>query len=159
MKMPYRKQTIYLETSIISAYFDLKKQNLKRKRITQEFWKKTLPKYSVVISDVVFAELEDTKDANYRIRFLEFVRLFKRLNSTTKISNLSQKYIKTGVMPKNKIADATHLALAVINKIDYLASWNQKHITSPQQRQKIFTLHKKLKLHLPIIATPDDFLE
>ncbi|MFH1392470.1 MAG: hypothetical protein ABIG90_02190 [bacterium] len=52
------KELIYLETSVISAYFDFKKQDPERKKITRKFFDEELPKFQVLISEVVIAELQ-----------------------------------------------------------------------------------------------------
>lgn len=157
--MPKKKESIYLETSVISAYFDFKKQDIARKKATRKFWKEVLPKYNAIISEVVFGELEGTPDKEQRIRFLRFIESLRRIKPTSAVAKLSNKYLAADLVPKAKIADATHLAIATISRIDYLVSWNQKHLTSPSQRKRIFVFNKRLKLYIPIIATPDDFFE
>lgn len=71
------KPKIYLETSVISAYFDFKKQDLTRKEETRYFFKKILPEYQVFISEAVLAELGNTPKTKERQQFLKFAQPFK----------------------------------------------------------------------------------
>ncbi|MBM4401835.1 MAG: hypothetical protein FJ044_01160 [Candidatus Cloacimonetes bacterium] len=64
-----------------------------------------------------------------------------------------------GIIPKSKIADAIHLAVATVNGIDYLVSWNVRHLTRPVKRKQIAEFNSKLGIYVPVISTPDDFLE
>lgn len=156
--MAVQKQTIYLETSIISAYFDFKEQDAERKLITRNFWKEIVPSYTVKISAIVVAELEDTPEVHFRKPFLQFVESIDTLSVSPSVMKLAQQYVAECLIPKNKLADASHLAVATVHKIDYLVSWNQKHITAPLQRKKIITFHGKRGLYIPTVTTPNDFL-
>ena len=100
--MPKKKESIYLETSVISAYFDFKKQDSERQEITKKFWKEILPKYEVMISEVVFGELGDASDKKQRIEFLKFAASLRRIKPSQAATKLSDKYLATGLVPKTK---------------------------------------------------------
>jgi hypothetical protein len=61
-EMKTDKEKIYLETSVISAYFDFKKQDYKLKRITRKFWRDVMNKFEMIISDVIITELNEITD-------------------------------------------------------------------------------------------------
>jgi len=154
--MPSKKQTIYLETSVISAYFDFKKQDAERKKITKKFWRENLLKFDVIISDVVIVELG--KQEERAKEFLNVVAGFRRVEETKRSIRLSKLYLQHGIVRKTKPLDASHLALATDYKVDFLVSWNYKDFVSPEQRRKITEFNKKRKLSTPTIVTPYDFV-
>jgi len=53
-----------------------------------------------------------------------------KVELTDEVRNLAQKYIDENVVGKTSIADCQHIALATINNVDVLASWNFKHIVN-----------------------------
>ncbi len=55
-----KKETLYLDTSVISAYYD--ERAAERQEATVKFWKDVLPHYKVFVSEVALNELEDTKN-------------------------------------------------------------------------------------------------
>lgn len=57
-----KKETLYLDTSVISAYHDAR--ITERQEATLKFWEDILPRYKVFVSEVTVNELEDTKDGD-----------------------------------------------------------------------------------------------
>ena len=153
------KEIIYLETSVISAYFGFKRQDVERKEITIHFWKEIIPNYDLVISDLVAAELSKVTDLQNREKLLSKARGIKRLRISSKVENLSKEYINFKIIPKSKLEDAIHLAIATVNDVDYLVSWNYRHLVGAVQRKKIIEFNEKFGLSIPSISTPNDFLE
>jgi len=153
------KQTMYIETTVVSAYFDFKQQDEVRKRITREFWKQILPKYAPVISDIVFVELRRMADENQAEQLIGLIAPIKELPTDKRIEDLAESYIEQGIISKNKLEDALHLAEATMHKVDFLVSWNYKDLVRATQRRKISEFHEKRKLPLPTIATPLEFFE
>jgi phosphosulfolactate synthase (CoM biosynthesis protein A) len=83
-----------------------------------------------VISDVLREELKDAPEhvrnllSNYSDKYFEAVAL------TDETKELADKYIAEKVVGKTSLNDCRHIALATINKVDVLASWNFKHIVN-----------------------------
>lgn len=152
------KQKIYLETSVISLYFDFKNQDPIGKAITREFWQDVLPKYENFISPIVIRELTTAKDPKWRRQFLELAETLDSLDLTSEIEELATKYVKSNLFPEKKRPDALHIAVASTNKIDFLASWNQEHITRAHRKKLIqdFNIHKGV--FVPAIVTPEELL-
>lgn len=155
--MPKKKESIYLETSVISAYFDFWGKNPQQKRETQEFWREILPKYEPIISRITLTELEEAKE-NWKQRYLKLVNGIKITESCEKAEKLAISYIKNGIIPKSKADDAAHLAISVINKIDFFLTWNMQHFLRPHKLKQIADFNKSNNLHLPILTKPIDFL-
>lgn len=135
--MAKTKSKIYLETSVISAYFDFKKQDQTRKDETRHFFKKILPLYQVFISEAVLAELGNTPKIKERQQFLKFSQPFKRLELTPRVIQLAQGYLDQQIVPQAKIFDAYHLAITTFNQIDFLVSWNYNHIANIAVEERV----------------------
>ena len=126
-----RKIKIYLDTSVISAKFD--DRNPDRKELTENFFV-IIDQYDPYISRITIAEIENTPDATLKSKMQECVKGFNVLDISEAIENLAQQYVKGGAVPKKYQEDAYHIAFAVINEIDYLLSWNFKHVVKQKTR-------------------------
>ena len=72
--------------------------------------------------------------------------------------DLAGKYLKTLPLPANAGADALHLALAVVNGMDYLLTWNCRHIARGSVKRALPAVNDKLGYDTPTICTPEELL-
>ncbi len=126
-----RKIKIYLDTSVISAkFYD---RNPDRKELTENFFV-IIGQYDPSISRITIAEIENTPDDALKSKMKDGVKGFYVLEISDAIENLAQQYVKDGAIPKKYQEDAYHIAFAVINEVDYLLSWNFKHVVKQKTR-------------------------
>ena len=127
-------------------------------RITQDWWKIAPQHYTLVTSEVVFAEIArgDPNAARQRIALLEGIVLLK---SSTKTQKLAKSLVHVGVIPPKAIDDASHIAIAAINQIDYLATWNLRHIANETKLPEIRRVLAAWDYHAPKICTPATLME
>ncbi|MBU4331891.1 PIN domain-containing protein [Patescibacteria group bacterium] len=156
--MPKAKQTIYLETSVISAYFDFWKKSPLQKRETRKFWKIVLPDYEPVTSTLTIIELERAR-REWRNEYLKLIQNIRILNFSPKVSRLAERYIKERIIPKSKADDAGHLAIAVTHEIDFFLTWNMQHFLRPNKMKQIINFNRTNSLYIPTLVNPNDFLE
>ncbi len=72
---------------------------------------------------------------------------------------LAEDLVSKGALPRKAAEDAIHIAVAVVNGLDYLITWNCKHIANARMRDKIEHVCRA-KGHEPvIICTPEELLE
>lgn len=123
------KQRIYLDTSVFGGYFD------------EEFSEHTIPLfnrirngefillYSTVTEDELEHAPEKVKDLvkNLKTEFTGF------LETTGEAVDLATEYIAAKVVGQTSFADCLHIALATINRADFLVSWNFRHIVNMQR--------------------------
>ncbi len=136
---------IYVDTSVIGGCFDKEFEKYSN-QLFEEFrsWKKRL-----VISDLVLFELEGAPESVKEVLNkvpednIEYVFL-----SEESIS-LGNAYLKEGVIVENSLSDARHLAIATIERVDVLVSWNFKHIVNLGRIHLINSVN--LKLGYPIL--------
>lgn len=112
---------VYLDTSVISALFD--ERNPERKSLTEIFF-----------NGIEEFEIEQTPDTELQDKMKNAVAQFRVLSSTEDAEWLGKEYITYGAVPEKYAEDAYHIAIAVINEIDFLLSWNFKHCKKKNQR-------------------------
>ncbi|MFH1824275.1 MAG: type II toxin-antitoxin system VapC family toxin [Candidatus Firestonebacteria bacterium] len=152
-----KKETLYLDTSISSAYYD---ERVKwRLEYTREWWRDELPKYDVFISEVVIAEIKGTEESRRRTELLELVREFGELKLSPEIEEIAKGYVNQRVIPQTHFLDALHIALASFHKIDFLITWNCEHLAEAHRRRRIRLFNASAGLFVPEIVTPMEFVE
>lgn len=130
-----KKETLYLDTSVPSAYHDDRAKE--RKEATIKFWKEVLPLYQVYISEITVKELEATKNELLRRNFKKLIKGFKILKINKKIGDLARGYIEKGIFPERYIDDALHVAIASFYHVSYLISWNFEHLVKVRTRRLV----------------------
>lgn len=154
-----KKQTIYLETSVISAYFDFWESNQQQKKETRLLWKILPSKFKLYISDVNLVEIENIKNLNWKSQIKKLIQEMDNLSMTDQIKTLANDYTHQGIIPQSKFNDALHLAAAVLYQMDYLLTWNFRHLSRPYQKSKVFAFNQMHKLHIPIIIEPTELIK
>lgn len=147
-----KKLKIYLDTSVPNAYFDEK--NVVRKEVTRNFWGK-LTGYEVFISDVVIKEIDDIKDEEKRKALRGLIGGCNTLTSyNEEVRNLAKEYIVRGVIPLKYIEDAIHVAIASVNSLDVLVSWNFEHIVKLKTKREVNAINVVLGYNQIEIVEP-----
>ena len=141
---------IYIDTSVIGGCVDKAFQNASRQLID----KFKQGEMIVVISELTTLEL---KDAPQEVR--NVVREIPEENIeyaelTEEAVNLAGKYIAEGVIGKGKLVDAEHIAIATINRVDVLVSWNFRHIVNLQKIRGYNSVNLKYDYPLLEIRSP-----
>ncbi|MBI5324178.1 MAG: hypothetical protein HZB41_02675 [Ignavibacteriae bacterium] len=141
------KLKIYLDTSIINFLFA---DDAPEKRdVTIDFFENFIKKetYDVYISIFVVQEINATKDlikrkklldviSDYQMKFIEPVEM-------DEIQNLSDKYIEESIIPEKNYFDAYHVAISTINEMNYLVSWNFRHLANIMKEKMIQSVNIK----------------
>ena len=146
---------IYLDTSVISALFD--DRNPERKSLTKDFFCE-IKNYDVYISKITILEIERTLDLELRKNMITIISKFNTLDLTDRIDNLGNEYINYGAVPKSYQEDAYHIAVAVINEMDYILSWNFRHIVRKKTKDIVRMVNTLNKLKYIEIITPAELL-
>ncbi len=127
---------IYLDTSVISALFD--ERTPERKFATEQAWLKLNDKEisGVYISELVLEELQRTAEP-LKNSLLSAVSNFNVLPATEDAKRLAGIYIKHGIFPEKYFDDALHVAIAALNEIGILLSWNFTHLVKLKTRRMV----------------------
>lgn len=151
--------SVYVETSIISYLTSRASRNLisaARQQLTQVWWDNRL-KYDLYISEVVSRECAagDPDSARKRLDAIDGLA-FLRL--TTEAIEISKALVARGIIPKKAAEDALHISIATVHAMDFLLTWNCKHIANPEIQKRIALYLEEQGLFLPFICTPDELL-
>ena len=144
-----KKIRLYLDTSIPSAYYDASKPV--RQLITQKWFENEVSSYELFISFTTIDEIDELENIikKQNIKNLIFEHNIKLLELSEEAVNLADEYMKKGAIPKSEPEDAYHIAIASVNHLDALASWNFKHIVSVNPIRKVHEIN--MKYGYPII--------
>ena len=121
-----KQQRIYIDTSIVGGFFD----EIFEKETKMLFQWLENGEIIFVISDVLREELKDAPEYVRNLLNNYSEECFEALALTDEARELADKYIAEKVVEKTSLNDCRHIALATINKVDVLASWNFKHIVN-----------------------------
>lgn len=155
------KQRVYIETSIISYLTARPSRDLViagNQQITADWWKNARPKFDCYISQFVRNEIMKG-DKIAAAKRLEVTNEFQLLEYFEDIDKLANYYFKVLNIPEKARFDSYHLAMACIHNIDYLLSWNCKHIANAKINGIIRDYNNKIGINTPYLCTPYELLE
>ena len=147
------KQRIYLDTSVFGGYFD------------DEFEDHTIPfferiksgEYIVLFSSVTQDVLElAPENVKLLVKSLR-IDLSEFIDTTEEAIDLATEYITEKVVGKTSFADCLHIALATINRADFLVSWNFKHIVNVERIRGYNSINIKNGYRQLEIRSPREF--
>ena len=155
-----KKETVYLETTIVSYLTAWLSRDLIRaahQQITQEWWNTRRNDFEIFISEFVINEASagDSAAAEKRLSVLENMTL---LDVSLEVENLGKRLIADKALPPKAATDALHIAVASVHDIDYLLSWNCKHIANAEMQSVIEKVCEEQGYKCPKICTPEELL-
>lgn len=146
---------VYLDTSVVSALFD--ERNPERRGLTRSFFD-VVERFEVHVSELTLAELDRTPDVDLGQRMRGTVSEFTVLEITDEVEELAAEYVDKGAVPETYPEDAMHLAVATLNGMDYLLSWNFRHIVRRRTRDVVDLVNTLRGMRHISIATPAELL-
>ena len=155
------KASVYIETSVFS-YLTARPSNDLRatanQNVTLEWWETQRPNYSVFVSELVLSEAckGHPEAAQRRLAAIGDLPL---LQISPEVRILAQALIEDHALPAKAEADAYHVAIAVVNGIEYLLTWNCTHIANAHTRPKIEATCRAHGYEPPVICTPSELIE
>ena len=150
------KQSLYLETSVVGAYLDNGEPF--RRDLTIRWWEHELHEYRPFITSLVQRELERVSEP-HRTGYLNLIKPLEQLEMVDEAAILAEGYISRGIFSRKYIADALHVALASVHKIDYLVTWNFGHLASVRKQARIRLFNTAAGFFVPMIVTPEFLVE
>lgn len=153
--MPLEK--VYIETSVISYLTSRPSRDVViagHQQTTRDWWESQRQQFELVASQLVVREASvgDTTFAQQRLEALEGVVL---LTISEAALTLARLLVERGPLPQKAAVDALHIAIAVTNGIEYLLTWNCKHIANANMRSQVERLCRTQGYEPTIICTPN----
>ena len=153
------KPALYVETSVVSYLTARPSRDIitaARQQLTQKWWR-TRGRYELFASQFVLEEAEagDKQAARQRLKVLKGLPLLP----ASAEADVLAKSLRQGVpLPERAAIDALHLAVAVVGGMDYLLTWNFKHLANAALRNRIEDLCRTNGYQPPVICTPEELL-
>jgi predicted nucleic acid-binding protein len=155
------KQKIYLETTIISYLAAKPSSNTiiaGRQVLTQEWWDNSRTSFDLVISEMVFREAGEG-DPEAAPKRIAYIADLDSLAITDDAVILAEFLVAEGVVPQEYASDALHIAICAVNGIDFLLTWNCRHLANARLRHKIEVTVEARGYQCPVICTPAELME
>ena len=148
-------KTVYIETSIPSFYHETREEPemVARRHWTRHWWDQCAPRYDLVTSEGVVAELQEG-EYETQAAAVELVDDLPQLEVVDDIADIIDVYLANHLMPRERLGDALHLALASYHKCDFLLTWNCTHIANANKFEHIRIVNTRLGLFVPTLVTP-----
>jgi len=151
--------SVYLETSFFSECCTVRTGEIARGRraTSLNWWENYARKFDLYISREVVRELSSADfPPVVREPALEMLRGLTLLPSVPEVISFAELLVAEKVMPSPaNEGDALHLAYVVVHQVDYLLTWNQRHLANPNKRTHLTIIAARARLRLPEIVTPD----
>lgn len=152
--------SVYLETTVIghiAGRLHPAASILARQQISREWWSTARTRYRLFVSDLVFAEcgVGDDDAASERLAILDGINV---LATTDAANSLAADLLSANAVPNTEPRDALHIALAAVNGLGYLATWNFKHIMNPSRQHLIEAVCRNAGIESAVICTPEQLL-
>jgi predicted nucleic acid-binding protein len=153
-------ESIYIDTSI-AGYLTARTNNnlivMANMEITREWWENRRSNFNIYISEVVLDEAAQG-DAEIAAKRLEIISNFPLLELNDSVEYLASQFLSKSNLPAKAANDALHIALATVYRLDYLLTWNCKHIANAQIQKKLSQISVESGYTLPIICTPYELM-
>src|SRR4051794_7633409 len=149
-------ESVYLETTFISYLVARASGDLlvaAHQKTTQDWWATRRGQFSCYVSQTVIDEASagDPTEAQKRLAVLATLTA---LDVTPEAGVLAQAILASGVLPLTAARDALHVAVAAIHGVDYVLTWNCKHLANAQIMRKIDSVCQANGRRMPVICTP-----
>jgi hypothetical protein len=151
---------VYLETSFVSACVSYRTDvaSAYQREASLAWWQSAQGRHEVLLSDAVVNELSDGRYLHREAAFA-FVDGVPVLSLTPKMMALAEVLVVRRVMPRPIGGDALHVAVATVAGVEYLVTWNVRHLANPKKAQQVNAVCLEFGLVAPRILRPDDMME
>ena len=151
------KKKVYVETSVISnltARLSRDVFDLARQLSTRQWWETAAATYHLYTSALVWREAQrgDPDAASMR---MDVLRNLEGLPIPEEAERLAMRLLDATAVPRTSYEDAVHIATASVNGMDYLVTWNCRHIANAVTMPKIYDTCQAVGYKCPVICTPE----
>jgi hypothetical protein len=153
-------ESVYLETTFISYLVARPSRDLlvaAHQQITQDWWSNRRSDFACSVSQVVIEEAS-AGDPDEVQKRLAIIGGLPSLDVTPGAESLTKAIMDAGILPPHAFPDAAHVAVATVHAVDYLLTWNCKHLANAQIARRIAVVCETLGQKMPIICTPEELM-
>jgi hypothetical protein len=153
---------VYIETTIIGYLASRPRNDVifqARQELTRMWWDARRQEYEIVVSQLVLDEAS-AGDEDAAAERLELLRDIPLLDITDpRIDPIADALLGPHLLPAKARSDAEHVATATVHGVEYLLTWNCKHIANAATLPSVYRLLTDLGYSPPLIVTPEEFSE
>ena len=149
--------SVYIETTVvgnIAGRLHPDPDVASRQRLTREWWATAPGRYNLVTSQLAFDECGDGDPAAAAER-LDVLTNVPLLDESAEAERLAELLIERGAVPASEPRDALHIATAAANGVQFIVTWNFKHILNPHVQFRIAETCREAGYIPPVICTPE----
>lgn len=152
--------TVYIETSVVSYLRQRPSSQVvmaARQLLTHKWWNTERTNYELVVSQYVLDEVSagDPKLAAERLQSLDGIPL---LPDAPEIMQMAGEIMARAILPEKAQVDALHIATVAHHRIQYLLTWNCRHIANAKILPRIHQVLTDAGVPIPVICTPEELL-
>ena len=151
----------YLESSVISYLAARPSRDIvatAHQQLTRVWWERKRENFDLYVSAEVLNEIRRGDPSASRLR-LSFVESLPVLEADDETRSLAAQILRTSALPSKAFADAMHIAIATVNGMDFLLTWNCTHIANGIVQRAIGRLSREMGYEPPIVVTPEELME
>ena len=153
-------ESVYLETTFISYLVSRPSRDLlvaAHQQTTHEWWTNRRQDFECYVSQVVIDEAMagDPEEAKKR---MDKINEFPVLEVNEEAEFLTRSILESGAIPLRAVRDAAHIAVAAVNVVDYLMTWNCTHLANAQIIRRISVVCNNKGYDMPVICTPEELM-
>ncbi len=153
--------TVYIETTVIGNIAGRLHPHptiAARQKITRDWWAMAAARYSLFVSQLTIDEC-GAGDPDAAFERLDVIRDLPLLDESEAAERLAQRLIARLAVPASQPRDALHIATAAVHGVQFIATWNFKHILNPHLQIKIADTCREGGYVPPVICTPEQLME
>ena len=153
-------KSVYIESSVISYITARPSRDVvtsARQTITIEWWEEYKDSFDAFISELVIEEI-GSGDLVAAKRRLSMIEKLPVLEATENSKTLAKALLAENAIPKSSAEDALHISIAAVQGIDFLLTWNFKHINNANTRDRISKVIIQLDYICPVLCSPEELI-
>jgi hypothetical protein len=154
------KPKVYLETTIPSLLTAWPSRDLiiaADQQSTRDWWENRRQDFDLFVSPEVLGEAGQGDPEAARLR-LEAIIALPVLAATAEIEELTRAILATGLIPPQATRDAAHVAFACVHEMDFLLTWNCRHIHNAMISRRLAGVCSVQGFTLPVLCTPRELM-
>ena len=155
------KPKVYVETTVISYLASRPSRDLimaANQQVSEVWWASRRKDFDLFVSEIVVQEAS-VGDTVASQKLLELLNAIPLLALSKEALELAHRLVDHQAIPSRAAEDALHIAVATVNGMDYLVTWNFKHIANATMRSRIEYVCRLNGYEPPVICSPQELLE
>jgi hypothetical protein len=148
--------SVYVETTIPSYLAAFPSRDLivaGQQQITHNWWRTARERFDLFVSEAVLREIR-AGDPATAARRVEIVKGLPVLDVTKEVDSLVDIYQEKFNVPRRAKTDIVHIAVAVVYELDYVVTWNCRHIANGHIVRRLMEVNHSLGRFTPLLYTP-----